>query len=207
MKNEQQDLLNEAYENYCISYKDGHEFYEDEEVKRSFTQEEFINKCKTDTEFSERWGLKIEERELSLKERRKLAKYSAVFISPMTVESWDRDNIPTKLITITYNNEKIESYDKGTNGCMYNCGDSCTGECIEPKQGTIEGAAEEFAKNHSIYPTAQDDTEYGFKHGAKWAQEEIKQFLYAEICERRPYTSSRMCEEVIKFIEQMDKQQ
>ena len=20
----------------------------------------------------------------------------------------------------------------GTNGCMYNCGDSCTGECIEP---------------------------------------------------------------------------
>ena len=76
---------------------------------------------------------------------------------------------------------------------------------IELKQGTIEEAAEEFAKNHSIYPTAQDDTEYGFKHGAKWAQEEIKQFLYAEICERRPYSSSRMCEEVIKFIEQMDK--
>ena len=20
----------------------------------------------------------------------------------------------------------------GTNGCMYNCGDSCTGECVEP---------------------------------------------------------------------------
>lgn len=94
---------------------------------------------------------------------------------------------------------------KGTNGCMYNCGDSCTRECIEPKQETLEEAAEEFAKNHSIYPTAQDDTEYGFKHGAKWAQEEIKQFLYAEICERRPYSSSRMCEEVIKFIEQMDK--
>jgi hypothetical protein len=75
------------------------------------------------------------------------------------------------------------------------------------KAKAIEKAAEEFAKNHSIYPTAQDDTEYGFKHGAKWAQEEIKQFLYAEICERRPYTSSRMCEEVIKFIEQMDKQQ
>ena len=73
------------------------------------------------------------------------------------------------------------------------------------KEETLEEAAEEFAKNHSIYPTAQDDTEYGFKHGAKWAQEEIKQFLYGEICERRPYSSSRMCEEVIKFIEQMDK--
>jgi len=36
--------------------------------------------------------------------------------------------------------------------------------------------------------------------------EQIKQFLYREICERRPYSASRMCEEVIKFIEQMEKQ-
>ena len=28
------------------------------------SQEEFINKCKTDSEFSEKWGLKIEEREV-----------------------------------------------------------------------------------------------------------------------------------------------
>jgi hypothetical protein len=33
--------------------------------------------------------------------------------------------------------------------------------------------------------------------------EQIKQFLYSEICERRDYSASRMCEEVIKFIEQM----
>lgn len=32
-------------------------------------EEEFINKCKTDSEFSEKWGLKIEERELSLEEK------------------------------------------------------------------------------------------------------------------------------------------
>ncbi len=57
-----EQIIDEVYEYYCISYKDGHEFYEDAEVKRSFTKEEFINKCKTDTEFSERWGLKIEER-------------------------------------------------------------------------------------------------------------------------------------------------
>jgi hypothetical protein len=110
MNNEQQELLNEAYENYCMSYKDGHEFYEDETVKRSYTKEEFINKCKTDPEFSERWGLKIEERELSLEERRKLANYDSVFVSPMTVESWDRNKIPTKLITIT-KITKIESYE------------------------------------------------------------------------------------------------
>ena len=46
----------DAYKNYCMSYKDGHEFYEDEEVKRSFTQEEFINKIKTDDEFANKWG-------------------------------------------------------------------------------------------------------------------------------------------------------
>ena len=40
------------------------------------------------------------------------------------------------------------------------------------KAKAIEKAAEKFAKNHSIYPTAQDDTEYGFKHGAKWMQEQ-----------------------------------
>ena len=78
---------------------------------RHLTKEEFINKCKTDPEFSETWGLTIEERELSLEERRKLAKYDSEFVSPMTVESWDRNNIPTKLITLTYNNETIESYE------------------------------------------------------------------------------------------------
>jgi len=39
---------------------------------------------------------------------------------------------------------------------------------------TIEEAAEEFAKSHSIYPTAQDDTEYGFKHGAMWMKEQME---------------------------------
>jgi hypothetical protein len=35
----------------------------------------------------------------------------------------------------------------------------------------VEKLAEDFAKNHSIYPTAQDDTEYGFKHGFSKAME------------------------------------
>jgi thymidylate synthase len=46
----------DAYKNYCLSYKDGHEFYEDETVKRSYTQKEFINKIKTDDEFAKKWG-------------------------------------------------------------------------------------------------------------------------------------------------------
>jgi hypothetical protein len=64
------------------------------------TRGEFINKCKTDTEFSERWGLKIEER--------------------TTLEQVDQTNpvlkgsttlYPRKLITITYNNEIIKMYE------------------------------------------------------------------------------------------------
>ena len=109
-------IIDEAYENYCMSYKDGHEFYEDEFVKRSFYREEFINKCKTNPEFSKTWGLKIEERELSLLERYELMKkldnwVSVHYKEPKTMEYMDSQNIPTKLITITYNNEIIESYE------------------------------------------------------------------------------------------------
>lgn len=35
-------------------------------------------------------------------------------------------------------------------------------------------------------------------------QEQILQFLYSEIIERRPYSSSKMCEVVIEFIEQLN---
>ena len=35
----------------------------------------------------------------------------------------------------------------------------------------LDELAETFAKNHSIYPTAQDDTEYGFNHGFQKALE------------------------------------
>jgi len=124
MNNEQQELLDEAYEKYYTTLIDSITFSERGKHFKSdglefnsgypnyvhYSQEEFINKCKTDTEFSERWGLNIEERELSLEERRKLANYDSVFVSPMTVESWDRNNIPTKLITTT-KITKIESYE------------------------------------------------------------------------------------------------
>jgi hypothetical protein len=102
-------IIDEVYENY-EGKRQKWEIGRVGEIPK-LSKEEFINKCKTDTEFSEKWGLKIEERELSLDERRKLAKYDSEFVSPMTVESWDRNNIPTKLITLTYNNETIESYE------------------------------------------------------------------------------------------------
>ena len=117
MYNEQQELFDEVYKNYvnkCNEDKWMKEIILDLPFPNKsyglYSQDEFINKCKTDPEFSEKWGLKIEERELSLEERRKLANYDSVFVSPMTVESWDRNNIPTKLITTT-KITKIESYE------------------------------------------------------------------------------------------------
>ena len=91
----------------------------------------FINKIKTNPEFSKKWGLKIEERELSWEDRRDLLtpnqydgtslnKYGKEdcgfgYISPFTdkvIHYWlDLHNIPTKLITLTYNNETIENYE------------------------------------------------------------------------------------------------
>ena len=84
---------------------------------RPYTKEEFINKCKTDTELSEKWGLKIEERELSLAEMIKLAKYkNAEELIKTRKENIQQiserllnDNIPTKLITVEYKKEGLVS--------------------------------------------------------------------------------------------------
>jgi hypothetical protein len=83
------------------------------------TRGEFINKCKTDSEFSEKWGLKIEERELTDVERYTIArqyglcpKYSNIRLENCTEEEhYNKFNVPTKLITITYNDKTIESYE------------------------------------------------------------------------------------------------
>ena len=158
MNNEQLELLNDAYKNWCRQFEvdpnnfDGEELSKghndqcwgyptldhvkptSKEYKRGqinaylegkaekpffyLTQEEFINKIKTNGEFSEKWGLKIEERELSLEERHKIAlpiwkeQYGplADMMVPTNVDNTPF-KIPTKLITITYKDKTIESYE------------------------------------------------------------------------------------------------
>ena len=72
MNNEKMNqIIDEVYENYLI--EDARilpNMSKEKMLELGFrlTKEEFINKCKTDSEFSERWGLKIEERELSLED-------------------------------------------------------------------------------------------------------------------------------------------
>jgi hypothetical protein len=118
MSKEQQELLDEAYVNY------GQKIISEDlwmlvAIGWPSNQEEFINKCKTDTEFSEKWGLKIEERELTDVERYTIArqyglcpKYSNIRLENCTEEEhYNKFNVPTKLITITYKETIIESYE------------------------------------------------------------------------------------------------
>jgi hypothetical protein len=135
MNKEQQELVNEAYKNYRSKSKDidlpenlynklidalnTDAMFPIDYPNRMLTKEEFINKCKTDSEFSEKWGLTIEERELSLEERYKLANINGrkerlpgePHYTDEQQHSLLDELVPTKLITVTYNNETIEVYE------------------------------------------------------------------------------------------------
>ena len=102
-------IIDEVYEKYHQENK--HVMY-----LTFLLKEEFINKIKTDTEFSEKWGLKIDERELSTQERNEWFQIHLNGNNPFMKSDWkdfelDQQNIPTKLITLTYKNEKIEIYE------------------------------------------------------------------------------------------------
>ena len=130
MNKEQQELLDESYKNYKrLTHKINEKNHYGEYSKwgdaplisgvQHLTKDSFIQMIKINSEFSERWGLKIEEKELNGSERYTIArqyglcpKYSNIGIENCTEEEhYNKYNVPTKLITITYNNKTIESYE------------------------------------------------------------------------------------------------
>ena len=127
MNKEQQQIIDEVYNNYWEETfrSQGTEWVESlsgmslgtgelTTVYRQYTKKDLIEKIKTDSKFSEKFKLKIEERELSLEERTKYKMKRdniARTIAPYTHQILNNSNIPTKLITLTYNNETIESYE------------------------------------------------------------------------------------------------
>ena len=117
-----EQIILDVYREHCLE--------QSKYLRHGGTIQEFINKCKTDTEFSEKWGLKIEERELSLDEKEwQLEKTNCIndiendrIIYGHEREKYNQDQyegiqsiqcikIPTRLITITYNNKTIENYE------------------------------------------------------------------------------------------------
>jgi hypothetical protein len=123
MNEKQQELLVKVYENYTKSKAhplDGK--YGDTSVRKFnhmypyepiLSQEEFIGEIKTDPEFSEKWGLTIEERELSREER--IEFYVNTYMHGVGKPAGFEDaklatrNVPIKLITLTYT-QTIKSY-------------------------------------------------------------------------------------------------
>ncbi len=81
------------------------------------TKDSFIQLIKIDADFSQRWGLKIEERVLSLEERAEWLQNNKEY--DLLVGNLEHDHIrevveeesPTRITTITYKNETIETYE------------------------------------------------------------------------------------------------
>ena len=115
MNNEKYNqIIDDCYANYVRNFsKYVDSLPQNGEVEFIINRDKFINKIKTDKEFSEKWGLSIEERELSVKERIEMIQpFGMDALIPDVREKWMKENnIPTKLITITYNNETVEVYE------------------------------------------------------------------------------------------------
>jgi hypothetical protein len=121
MNNEQQHIIDEAYENYLditdrkwmnsdigdlddMIY-DRYLFIDGDDI-RVLKIEEFIYIIKEVAEFAEKWGLKIEERELTWDESNEYYNnHQSLKVPYLGLK------VPTKLITITYNDKTIESYE------------------------------------------------------------------------------------------------
>ena len=126
MNNERYNqIIDEAYKNYAYSHWTPPENPNSKLlapqlwslIPMQHNKESFIHEIKTNAEFSKKWGLKIEERELSLEER---GQWCQDFLDwDLVVGNLDHDHIredveenaPTKLITVTYKDEKIEVYE------------------------------------------------------------------------------------------------
>jgi hypothetical protein len=124
MNKEQQELLNDAYENYSKEYEKDNSIgmcllvarMDGKKTYRKPNKEMFVGLCTSDKTFSEKWGLKIEELELSTQERNEWFQVHLNGNNPFMKSDWkdfelDQQNIPTKLITLTYNNKILESYE------------------------------------------------------------------------------------------------
>jgi len=84
------EVIDIAYENFRVKVKD-------EYFPVYKTKEQFIDAVKNYPEFSKKWGLKIVESDLNFEE--------------MMLLELKLNRVPTKKITVTYNNETITHFE------------------------------------------------------------------------------------------------
>jgi hypothetical protein len=131
INNQSTDLIGDTYANYLkkrtTSNKDNIRVPHTLEngmtgqISRPYTQEEFINKIKTDEEFAKKWDVIVEVRELSMEERTQILvsrsdnkrdfydRNSRLIIEEKLV--LDESNIPTKAISLTFGNQTEVIYE------------------------------------------------------------------------------------------------
>lgn len=87
-------------------------------VGEYISYDNFVERIKTDSQFSEQYGLKIEERELTYEERYKYWFTSnfetGIEYNPIIQPDFDNEyyeQTPNKLIKVTYNSQTEEYYD------------------------------------------------------------------------------------------------
>ena len=102
---------------------------------------------------------------------------------------------------VTYIRIKLNEQKEDMKETKCYCGHTTYCDCgpEEPKQETT---LEEFIESQPYYGTCTYEYKEGIEVGTKWQKEQILDFLYSEITERRDYSASKMCEKVIEFIEQ-----
>ena len=132
MNKEYNQIIDEAYSDYCNSFNPVNSMtviptqtnivaLTTSKVEPN-SKELFIHKCEHNIEYSIRWGLKIEERELSLEERmdywfhnskpnRDVCDYVDELETTLKSKELDKSSVPTKLITVTYKDKKLEIYE------------------------------------------------------------------------------------------------
>jgi hypothetical protein len=119
INNQSPNLIGDAYRNYLIEdAKTLPNMSKEKMTEMGFrlTQEEFINKIKTDDEFAKKWGVTVEVRELSMEERNEWFQINRNGNNPLMKSDWkdfelDQQNIPTKAIYLTYNNQTEVIYE------------------------------------------------------------------------------------------------
>jgi hypothetical protein len=119
-------IIRDAYENYSKEYEKDNSIgmcllvarLDGKKTYRKPDKEMFVGLCTSDKTFSEKWGLKIEERELSYFERCDIFQSTERFkmedrehIKELNIGIMNKAKIPTKLITIKYNNKTIKSHE------------------------------------------------------------------------------------------------
>lgn len=116
-------IIDEAYENYSKEYEKDNSIgmtllvrrVDGKSVYRKPDREMFVTMCTYDKAFSKKWGLKIEEKMLSTEERNQWLHINWNANNPLMKSDWkfyelDQQNVPTKQITVTYKDEKIEVF-------------------------------------------------------------------------------------------------